>query len=170
MNGLKFTTGVLMGLVALLAVDFIVLTGITRVHNPLTRIGLFGALPMVHGLTFYLVLLGARLWRQGEIGLPSGVFLLVGGVAVLVLGLIAGFAPNVIYFYVDIMAALWIKPGQTGADIRLFAADGMIDPLLALLVMATMTPLLVIPALLAGRTARGYRLRLEKSDDRGGTP
>ena len=83
-----------MGLVALFAVDFVVVSGITRVPNPLSRIGLFGALPMVHGLAFYLVFLGARLRRQGEIGLPSGVFLLVGGVGVLVLGLIASVAPQ----------------------------------------------------------------------------
>ncbi len=169
MNGLKFTTGGLMGLVALFAVDFVVVPGMTRVPNPLTRIGLFGALPMVHGLAFYLVLLGARLRRQGEIGLPSGVFLLVGGVGVLVLGLIASVAPQVLYLYVDNMAGLWIRPGQTVGDIYLFGTNG-IDPLLALLVFATITPLLVIPALLAGRAARGYRLRLEKSDDRGGTP
>ena len=48
--------------------------------------------------------------------------------------------------------------------------NGRIDPLLALLVFATITPLLVVPAWLAGRAARGYRLRLEKSDDHGGTP
>jgi hypothetical protein len=168
-NGLKFTTGGLMGLVALFAVDFTVVTGITRVGIPLTRIGLFGALPMVHGLAFYLVLLGARLRRQGEIGLPSGVFLLVGGVGVLVLGLISSVAPQVLHLYVDNTAGLWIRPGQTVANIYLFGTNG-IDPLLVLLVSATITPLLVIPALLAGRAARGYRLRLEKSDDRGGTP
>ncbi len=123
MNGLKFTTGGLMGLVALVAMDFVVLPGITRVPNPQTRIGLFGALPMVHGLAFYLVLLGARLRRQGEIGLPSGVFLLVGGVGVLVLGLIASVAPQVIYLYVDITAGLWIRPGQTVADIYLFGMN-----------------------------------------------
>ncbi len=170
MNRLKFTTGGLMGLVALFAVDFAVVPGITRVPNSLTRIGLFGALPMVHGLAFYLVLLGARLRRQGEIGLPSGVFLVVGGALVLVLGLIAGVAPQVLNFYVDNMAGLWIRPGQTVADIYLFGMNRMIDPLRALLVFATITPLLVIPALLAGRAARGYWLRLEKPDDRGGTP
>src|SRR5262245_61513805 len=169
MNGLQVTTGGLMGLVALFAVDFVVVPGITRVANPLTRIGLFGALPMVHGLAFYLVLLWARLRRQGEIGLPSGVFLLVGGVGVFVLGLIAGDAPQVLNLYVDNTAGLWTRPGQTVSDIYRFGIDG-IDPLLALLVFATITPLLVIPALLASRAARGYRLRLEKSDDRGGTP
>src|SRR5262249_30774758 len=160
--------GGLMGLVALFAVDFAVVPGITRVANPLTRIGLFGALPMVHGLAFYLVLLGARLRRQGEIGLPSGVFLLVGGVGVLVLGLIASVAPQVLNLYVDNTAGLWTRPGQTVSDIYLFGVNG-IDPLRALLVFATITPLLVIPALLAGRAARGYRLTLEKSGDRGGT-
>jgi len=158
-----------MGLVALFAVDFVVVPGITRVGIPLTRIGLFGALPMVHGLAFYLVLLGARLRRQGEIGLPSGVFLLVGGALVLVLGVIASVALQAIYLYVDNTAGLWIRPGQTVGNIYLFGTNG-IDPLLALLVFATITPLLVIPALLAGRAARGYRLRLEKSDDGGGTP
>ncbi len=120
---------------------------------------------MVHGLAFCLVLLGARLRRQGEIGLPSGVFLLVGGVGVLVLGLFASVAPQVL----DNMVGLWTRPGLTIGSIYFFGANG-IDPLLALLVFATITPLLVIPALLAGRAARGYRLRLEKSDDRGGTP
>jgi hypothetical protein len=169
-DGFKLTTGGLMGLVALFAVDFAVVPGITSVPNPLTRIGLFGALPMVHGLAFYLVLLGARLRRQGEIGIPSGVFLLVGGVGVLVLGLIASIAPEVLNFYVDNTAGLWTRPGQTVADVYHFGMHGTIDPLLALLVFAIITPLLVIPALLAGRAARGYRLRLEKSDDRGGTP
>ena len=92
-----------MGLVALLAVDFVVVPGIMRIPNAQTRIGLFGALPMVHGLAFYLVLLRARLRHQGEIGLPSGVFLLVGGVGVLVLGLIARIAPQIIYLYIDIL-------------------------------------------------------------------
>ncbi len=169
MKGLKFTTGGLMGLVALFAVDCAVVPGITRVGIPLTRIGLFGALPMVHGLAFYLVLLWAQLRRQGEIGLPGGVFLLVGGVGVFVLGLVASAAPQVLHLYVDNTAGLWIRPGQTVANIYLFGTNG-IDPLLALLVFATITPLLVIPALLAGRAARGYCLRLEKSNDRGGTP
>jgi len=168
-NGLKLTTCGLMVLVALVAVDFVVVPGITRVPNPLTRIGLFGSLPMMHGLAFYLVLLGARLWRQGEIGLPSSVFLLVGGVGVLALGLIAIGAPQVLNLYVDNTAGLWTRPEQTVSDIYLFGMNG-IDLLLALLVFATITPLLVIPALLAGLAARGYRLRLEKSDDRGGTP
>ncbi len=169
MNGLRFTTAGLMGLVALLVVDLVVGPGIGRVPNALTRIGLFGALPMGHGLAFYLVLLGARLRRRGEIGLPSGVFLLVGGVGVLVLGLIASVAPQLLDFYVDITAGLWIRPGQNVSAIYYFGVDG-IDPLLALLVFATMTPPLVIPALLAARAARGYRLRLETSDDRGATP
>jgi hypothetical protein len=169
-NRLKFTTGGLMGFVALFAVDFAVAPGITRIANPLTRIGLFGALPMVHGLACYLVLLGARLRREGEIGLPSGVFLVVGGFGVLILGLIASVAPQVLNLYVDITAGLWVGPGKTIAYIYLFGMNGVIDPLLALLVFATITPLLVIPALFAGRAARGYRLRLEKSDDRGSTP
>ncbi len=166
---MRFTTWWLMALVALFALDFFVVPGITRVANPMTRIGLFGAMPMVHGLAFYFVLLGARLRRRGEIGLPSGVFLLVGGVGVLVLGLIASVAPQVLNLYVDNTAGLWIRPGQTVADIYLFGMNG-IDPLLALLVFAAMTPLLVIPALLACRAARGYCLRLEKSYDCGGTP
>ena len=167
MNGLKLTTGGLMGLVALFAVDFAVVPGITRVSNPLTRIGLFGALPMVHVLAFYLVLLGARLRRQGEIGLSNGVFLLVGGVGLLVFGLIASAAPQLLYLYVDDIAGLWTRP--VVADFYLFGVNG-IDPPLALLVFATTTLLLVLPTLPAGRAARGYCLRLEKSDDRGGTP
>jgi hypothetical protein len=158
-----------MALVALFAVDFAVVPGITSVPEPVTRIGLFGALPMVHGLAFYLVLLWGRLRRQGEIGLPSGVFLVVGGALVIVLGLIVGVAPQLLNFYVDNTAGLWIRPGQSFSDIYHFGIEG-IDPLLALLVFATITPLLVIPALVAGQLARGYRLRPEKSDDRGGTP
>jgi hypothetical protein len=168
-KGLKFTTGGLMWVVALFAVDFGVVPGITRVANPLARIGLFGALPMVHGLAFYLVLLGARLRRQGEIGLPAGVFLLVGGVGVFVLGIIAGARAQVLHVYVDNTAGVWTRPGQTVSEIYQFGLNG-IDPVLALLVFATITPLLVIPALLVAATVQGYRLRLEKSDDRGGTP
>jgi hypothetical protein len=168
-SGLKFTTVGLMGLAALFAVDFVVVPGITRVPYPLIRIGLFGALPMVHGLAFYLVLLGVQLWRRGEVGLPSGVFLLAGGVGVLVHGLIASGAPQVLMHYVDNAAGLWTTPGQSGANIYTFGMNE-IDPPLALLVFATITPLLVIPALFAGCAARGYRLRLEKSGDRGGTP
>jgi hypothetical protein len=97
------------------------------------------------------------------------VFLLVGGVGVLVVGLIAIVAPQVLDLYVDITAGLWIRPGQNVSAIYLFGVDG-IDPLLAPVVFATITPLLVIPALLAARAARGYRLRLEKADDRRGTP
>ena len=125
-----------MGLLALFAVDFVVVSGITRVPNPLSRIGLFGALPMVHGLAFYLVFLGARLRRQCEIGLPSGVFLLVGGVGVLVLGLIASVAPQapilyeVLTLYLDNTAGLWTRPGQTVASIYHFGVNG-IDPLRA---------------------------------------
>jgi hypothetical protein len=168
-NGLKFTAGGLMALVALFAVDYVVVPGITRVPYPLIRIGLFGALPMVHGLAFYLVMLGVQLWRKGEVGLPSGIFLLVGGIGVLVLGLISSGAPQVLMYYLDNTAGLWATPGQTGANIYTFGMDG-IDPLHALLVFATITPLLLIPALFAGSAARGYRLRLAKSDDRGGTP
>jgi hypothetical protein len=169
MNGLKATTVGLMGLVALVAVGFMVVRGITGVPHPLTRIGLFGALPMVHVLAFYLVVLGTRLRRQGEIGLSSGVFVIVGGVGVFILGLIAGDAPQVLNLYVDNTAGLWTRPGHTVASIYLFGMNG-IDPLLALVVFATITPLLVIPSVVAGRAALGYGLRLEKSDDQGGTP
>jgi hypothetical protein len=168
-NGLKFTAGGLMALLAIFAVDIVVVPGITRVAYPLIRIGLFGALPMVHGLAFYFVLLGAQLWRRGEVGLPSGVFLLVGGVGVLVLALIASGAPQILMYYVDNTAGLWTTDGQSGANIYTFAMEG-IDPPIALLVFATITPLLIIPALFAGGAARGYRLRLEKLGDRGGTP
>ncbi len=74
MNGLQFTTGGLMGLVARFAVDFVVVPGITGVANPLTRIGLFGALPMVHALAFFLVLLGARLRRKARSDFQAACF------------------------------------------------------------------------------------------------
>jgi hypothetical protein len=153
-----------MGLVALFAVDFAMVPGITGIPNGLTRIGLFGALPMVHGLVIYLVVLGARLRRLGEIRLSSGVFLLVGGIAVFALGLVVSVAPQIFNFYVDCTAGIWVRPGQNVADIYRFGM-GHIDPLLALLVCVTVTPLLVIPALLAARTAREYRLRLVKASD-----
>jgi hypothetical protein len=72
-------------------------------------------------------------------------------------------------YYVDNTAGLWTTTGQTGANLYTFGMNG-IDPLRALLVFATITPLLIIPALFAGHAARGYRLRLEKSEARGGTP
>jgi hypothetical protein len=150
-----------MGLVALFAVDFALVPGVTSVINGQIRIGLFGALPMVHALVIYLVVLGARLKREGEIELSSGVFLLVGGIAVLVLALVVSAAPWLFHTYVDYTAGLWIRPGQNVADIYRFGM-GEIDPLVALLVCVTVTPLLVLPAFLAARAARGYRLRLAK--------
>ena len=164
-RGFRITVGGLMGLVALFAVDFAVVPGITRVPHGPTRIGLFGALPMVHGLLIYLVVLGARLRRQGEIGLSSSAFLLVGGIAVVVLVVVASVAPGLLNIYVDCTAGLWIRPGQNIADIYRFGM-GRIDPLLAGLVCVTVTPLLVVPALLAGRAGRGYRLKLLKWNDR----
>ena len=170
MKGLKFTTGGLMGLVALFAVDFGVVPGITRVANPLARIGLFGALPMVHGLAFYLVLLGARLRRQGEIGLPGGVFLLVGGVGVLVLGLIASAAPQVLHFYVDNTAGVWTRPGQTVSEYLSVRNERDRSASCAAGVCDHYATACYPGAARVAAAARGYRLRLEKSDDRGGTP
>jgi hypothetical protein len=152
-----------MTMVVLFAVDFALVPGITRVPHGPTRIGLFGALPMVHGLVIYMVVLIARLKREGEIELSSGVFLLVGGIAVLVLALVVSIAPWLLHVYVDYTAGLWIRPGQNVADIYRFGM-GEIDPLLALLVCVTVTPLLVLPAFLAARAAGGYRLRLAKGN------
>ena len=154
--------GDLMGLVALLAVDFAVVPGITSVPNPLTRIGLFGCCRWCTCLPSISFCSGQgsgakasrtpkrrvspRWWRRSARPRTDRQRRTA--------------SPQLIC-------------GEHGAldqvenavsDIYLFGMDGIIPRR-----PRDHYPAACYPVLLAGR-ARGYRLRLEKSDHRGGTP
>ena len=145
-----------MTLVAVVAADYLVLQTIPSVSVLATRIGLFGALPMASIVAVCLALVLSSLLNRGEIRLSGGTFLLVGGLATLLLVHIAILAPQLLYQSVDLIGS--------GAPALLGFGLGRVNLIQALLVSVILTPLLLFPALLAGWATRGYRLKLMKSD------
>jgi hypothetical protein len=148
----------------LFAVDLAVSRSLDRVSTVAARIGFFGALPMAHILAVYLVLVVSGVQRDGEVALARGVFLLVGGTAIVVLIAVVDVAPSLFITYISDTAGIWVRPGQNFPSVMRFGLGGF-DSIDALIVCVVVTPLLLIPALLAGWLTRGYRLELMKRPD-----
>jgi hypothetical protein len=151
-----------MGLVALLALDFALIPALRNVPTAGIRIGLFGELPMVHILAVDLAIVVSGLARRGETSLSGVAFLLFGGTATLLLVAILILAPDLFSMYISNTAGLVVLPGQPGPAIYLIGMGGPIKPIEALLAWGAVTPPLLIPALVAGWMTRGSRLKLSK--------
>ena len=154
-----------MGLVAviaiLFAIDLAVSQSLDRVSTVAARIGFFGALPMAHILAVYLVIVVSGVRRDGEVALSRGTFLLVGGTAILVLIAVVDLAPSLFITYISDTAGIWVRPGQNFPAVMRFGL-GRIDLIDAVVVCLAVTPLLLVPALIAAWLTRGYRLELLK--------
>jgi hypothetical protein len=154
-----------MGLVAIIAIlfaiDLAVSQSLYRVSTLAARTGFFGALPMAHILAVYLVIVVSDVHRSGEVSLSRGTFLLVGGTAILVLIAVVDLAPSLFITYISDTAGIRVRPGENFASVMRFGL-GRIDLIDALIVCVVVTPLLLIPALIAAWLTRGYRLKLVK--------
>ncbi len=145
-----------MVLVAVIAIDFVVIRSFRNVASAAARDGLFSALPMAHVLAAYLVIVVSDLVRRGEVALSRVAFLLSGGTAMLVLVAIVMLAPALFFKYIDIAANRWLPSGQNVSTPGRLA----IGIIRALLVWGALTAPLLVPALFAGWATRGYRLKV----------
>jgi hypothetical protein len=144
---------------ALLAVDLAVNRTVGNVTTVAARIGVFGALPMAHVLGLGLVIVFAGLARRGEVALSGLAFVLTGGASILLLVMIADLAPVLFMSYIGDTAGLWVRPGQNVPAVSFFGL-GRIKLIEGLVVCAAVTPLILVPALVAAWMTRGYRLRV----------
>jgi hypothetical protein len=154
---------------ALLAIDLGVSRTLGNVTTVAARIGIFGALPMAHVLGLGLVIVFAGLARRGEVGLSGLAFVLTGGASILLLVVIADVAPVLFMSYIGDTAGLWVRPGQNVPAVSFFGL-GRIELIECLVVCAAVTPLILVPALLAAWMTRGYRLILLKGREAASDP
>ena len=105
---------------------------------------------------------------RGEVPLSRVAFLLVGGLATFCLLAVTVLSPRNFYEYFDITADLLHDYLLTTSQQKAIAAGTMTPPLylpviVVLLNFVVSTPLLLLPALLAGRVGAGYRLKLQST-------
>ena len=169
----------LMVLVAALAADYAVLRAVGSVLTLSTRIGLIGVLPMMNLLAVYLVIMVSNLAHRGEIPLSRLAFLLVGGMAILMVVYTSILAPDLFFDYIDITAVPLQNLMLTQAQQAAIVQGQMLAPIYNLglgtldvsqiaILCAAVTPLLLVPALVAGWLARGHRLQLRKGHEPAG--
>ena len=171
MRQIRFAIALVMVLIAALAVDLAVLKSIPAAMNLSTRIGLFGVLPMMNLLAVLLVFVVSSLMDRGEVSFARLAFLFVGGLSSLVVIYLAILEPLLFFDYVELTAGtvqnLLLSPEQRNGVAQGHLSpplynfgEGGANPLQALLACASVTPLILVPALLAGWMARGYRMKL----------
>jgi hypothetical protein len=171
MRNTLISIAALMTLVAVLALDFAVMRAIPAATKLSTRIGLFGVLPMANALAVFLVIVVLNLITRREIAFSRLAFLFVGGIAVLLVVYIAMLAPVSFLEYIDLTAGplqdlIVTQEQQTqiaqGLSLPPLHAFGMerVNFVQALLACTAVTPLILVPALLAGVATRGYHLKL----------
>ena len=130
-------------LIVLGALDLAVLRAINAAVTLSARVGLIGSLPMANFLAISVILLAESLIHRGEVKLSRLAFLFVGAAALVVLVYILVLAPELFYEYLEFVSS----PSKGTVLGRLTA-------------IALVTPLMLVPALLAGWLARGYRVKL----------
>jgi hypothetical protein len=108
---------------------------------------------MADVLAVCLAIVVSSLVRRGEAPLSQIMFLFAGGAAILLLVSIANLAPKLLFTYLNNTAGLGMRSSPNVSPAFGFG--------IGRLSLALTTPLL-IPALLAGWMARGYRLKLLK--------
>jgi hypothetical protein len=143
----------------LLTLDLVVNRTLANVMTVAARIAIFGALPMAHVLVLSLVIMFARLARPGELALSGLAFVLTGGTVTLLLVAFADLAPVLFMSYIGDTAGLWVRPGQNVPAVMFFGLR-RIELIEGLVVCAAVTPLILVPALLAAWMTRGHRLRV----------
>jgi hypothetical protein len=166
----------LMVLIGALAIDIAVFRSVGRVLTLSTRVGLIGVLPMATLLAVYAVVVVSGLVHRGEIPLSRIAFLLVGGMAILMVVYASILAPDLFFDYIDITAVPLQNLTLTQAQQSAIAQGQMLAPIynlglgtmnvsLITILCAAVSPLLLVPALFAGWLARGHRLKLCKRDE-----
>jgi hypothetical protein len=141
MTRLRITVSCLMIIIAVIALDLAVLVLLRGTGSRAP----FGAMPMADVLAVLLAITVGRLRRRGEAPLSHVMFLLAGGIAIIVLLYLAYVRPDLAYKYV-----------LNTAD-RLGGGYRLVEVLLVWL--AVSVPILV-PAAFVGWATRGYRLKL----------
>jgi hypothetical protein len=155
----RITVGGLMMFVALVAFDLAFLPFTRGVMFGPVRGVIVGALPMANVLAIILATTVGSLRRRGEVALSRVMFLLFGGLA-LVLALYLGhLTPVLVFKYLDNTAGLWDRRRVAGNISVGFAV------VRSVLHLAAVTAPILIPALIAAWATRGKRLRLEKRTD-----
>jgi hypothetical protein len=140
MTRLRITVSCLMIIIAVIAVDLaVLLLSRRRVSTALA-----GAMPMADVLAVLLVITVGRLRRRGEAPLSHVMFLLAGGMALVVLVYLVHLRPDLVSKYFN---TAWRRLGEN----RLLGV--------LLIWLAVSVPILV-PALFMGWVTRGYRLKL----------
>lgn len=141
MTRLRITTSGLMMIIAVIAVDLAwFLLGQGRRNT-----ALFGAMPMADVLAVLLAITVGRLRSRGEAPFSRVMFLLAGGMTLVVLVYLVHLSPDLVYrHYLNTVMRL-------GGDNRLVGA---------LLIWLAFNVPILIPALIAGWASGGYRLKL----------
>jgi hypothetical protein len=141
MTRLRITVSCLMMIIAVIAADFVALRLLRGTGDTAFR----PAMPVVDVLAVLLATTALRLGRRGEAPLSHVMFLLAGGMALILFVYLDYLRPDLVYGYVRNTAG------------RLQGGHPLVHVLLDWL--AVSVPILV-PALYAGWAARGYRLKL----------
>jgi hypothetical protein len=164
MKRVRITVAGLMTIVAVIAVDLTILSlrrGAPTV--PLPGV-IFGAILMTNVLAAYLATTIGCLRRRGEVRLSRVMFLLFGGMALVMVIYVVHLAPLLVVNYLNNTAGLWERQQGPGNAVAVFGVVGSRLVEVVLLLAAVTMPILV-PALAAAWAARGYRLSLVKGTD-----
>jgi hypothetical protein len=147
----------MMTTVAVVAVDLVMLSLLSRAQFVPLRSGIFGALPMANVLAAYLATTIGCLRRRGEVPLSRVMFLLFGGMALVMVIYVVHLAPLLVVNYLNNTAGLWERQRGPGNVLA-----GLVE---VVLVLAAVTVPILVPALVAAWAVRGYRLKLVHGTD-----
>jgi hypothetical protein len=139
------------------------------------KIAMLGSLPMACILAVYLVITLFDFTDRGEVALSKVALLIVGGSAMLLPIYFSILAPwwfnQWMHFTAGLVESLFLTQSEKAAIAQGRMAPSLLTGLLGIiLVWATITLTLLVPALLAAWATRGYRLRLVKTRQAEGDP
>jgi hypothetical protein len=156
-----------MAVVALIAVDCVVVQALIRASRGLNCEILAGPLPLANALVIFLATAAWGLWRRGECRLSSIVFVVVGGAALLLYAACCLLATDWPVSYLE-----WtLAPAFDAARRRGYDTGRPIWDLIEILsIGAVVTPPLAVPALVGGWLVRRYRVRIVRESGRGEVP
>jgi hypothetical protein len=146
----------MMTFIALFAVDLAMLPLIRRAE---IRGVILGAMPMANVLAVYLATTVGSLRRLGEVALSRVMFVIFGGMALVLVVYLAHLTPVLVYQYLNSTSGLWQPPQAPDSVTAVFVAARL------LLHFGAVTAPILAPALVAAWATRGYRLSLEKGTD-----
>ena len=172
----RVPVAVLMTIVAVVAVDFAALPAFRRVAELCTRVSLLSVLVLGNIMAVRLALAITKLVHDRELELSRVTFLLFGGILSLFILFVAILAPDVFFSYLELTAIpladlflssvqrLAVARGQTLSPVTRFGM-GSANPLGAIGILLSIVVPAFVLAVLAGRSTRGYRLRLVRDDE-----